>query len=108
MTNFHVVAAITATVVMLTGCSRYSAGNLDRERCKSLHPGQSYEQIIAVMGQPKHILPLVSQKGQILMYNLPAMTGLPMFSADKEVEIVVTPSASGVVLQEALCSGNDY
>ncbi|WP_111267337.1 hypothetical protein [Marilutibacter maris] len=94
MTNFQLVAAITAIAAMLTGCSRYSAGNLDRELCETLHLGQSYEQTIAVMGQPKHVLPLSGQKGEILIYNLPAMAGLPLFSADKEVEIVVTPSAS--------------
>ena len=107
MTHFRVLAIFVAVAAMFTGCSRYSAGNLDRERCETLRPGQSYEQIIAVMGQPKHVLPLVGQKGQILMYNLPAMSGLPMFSADKEVEVVMIQGTSGLLLQEALCSGDD-
>ena len=104
MTDFQLVATITAIAATLTGCSRYSAGNLDRARCETLHPGQSYEQIIAVMEQPTHALPICGQKGEIFIHNLPAMAGLPMFSADKEVEIVVTPSVSDVALRAVLCS----
>ena len=97
----------TTSFVVLSGCSQYDLGNLDQKHCKTLRPGSSYEEIIAVMGQPLHVKSSAGQIEQTLVYNTPAMDGLPIFGADKSVEIVLAPSDFGLKLLEVNCSGND-
>lgn len=98
MSYFRVLVTAAALAITLGGCGRYEAGNSDRERCETLRPGMTYEQIVAVMGQPKQVQPLADFSGRILKYGEPAMRDLPMFSADKAVEIVVVSSSAGLLL----------
>ena len=101
--NFATTSVLA--VLLLAGCSQYAAGNRDRERCEGLRVGMPRSEVISQMGPPRHVItdPGSEYAEEVLVYNYPSMSDLPIFGADKDVEVLMERGPAGLVLKEALC-----
>ena len=100
------VFAFTLLAFGLVGCTQHDAGDRDRENCAKVRIGEPRSQVLSIMGEPtfaRH-----TQSGEeALLYNTPSMPDLPIFTADRPVEIVLISGPSGPVVTQVMCSGED-